>query len=319
MTSFNPEEVVRKLGSRLKMRHLMLLLQIEQHGSLTRVAEQMATSQPAVTNALSELESMFGVPLFERSARGMTPTPLGAVVLARARALVHDLGHMVQEMEALATGHAAHLNIGAIPFVSGQMLSAAIGRTLPQGRGITATIHEGQGPALLRQLRDHTLDIVVGWATPSVDLSGMRFETLYHQPPRLIASRRLAARLGRSRLEWNMLADLDWILGTADSPIREQVVYIFLRAGLAPPTPLVQSDSAKLIGEMIVANERAVSILPADIAEELVRIAGVAIVPYSLDWTMPPISLFMRDEGPSRNVEALFSAALREVYTHGLR
>ena len=66
MTSFNPEEVVRKLGSRLKMRHLMLLLQIEQHGSLTRVAEQMATSQPAVTNALSELESMFGVPLFER-------------------------------------------------------------------------------------------------------------------------------------------------------------------------------------------------------------------------------------------------------------
>ena len=109
------------------------------------------------------------------------------------------------------------------------------------------------------------------------------------------------------------------ILGTADSPIREQVAYIFLRAGLAPPTPLVQSDSAKLIGEMIVANERAVSILPADIAEELVRIAGVAIVPYSLDWTMPPISLFMRDEGPSRNVEALFSAALREVYTHGLR
>ena len=97
------------------------------------------------------------------------------------------------------------------------------------------------------------------------------------------------------------------------------MAYIFLRAGLAPPTPLVQSDSAKLIGEMIVANERAVSILPADIAEELVRIAGVTIVPYSLDWTMPPISLFMRDEGPSRNVEALFSAALREVYTHGLR
>ena len=53
---------------------------------------------------------------------------------------------MVQEMEALATGHAAHLNIGAIPFVSGQMLSAAIGRTLPQGRGITATIHEARAP-----------------------------------------------------------------------------------------------------------------------------------------------------------------------------
>ena len=76
----------------------------------------------------------------------------------------------------------------------------------------------------------------------------------------------------------------------------------------------MQSDSAKLIGEMI-GHERAVSILPADIAEELVRIAGVTIVPYSLDWTMPPISR-MR-EGPSRNVEALLGGAARE--THGLR
>jgi DNA-binding transcriptional LysR family regulator len=319
MTPFSPDEVIRKLTSRLKMRHLMLLLQIEQHGSLTRVAEHMATSQPAVTNALAELESMFDVPLFERSVRGMTPTPLGAVVLARARALVHDLGHLVQEMEAVAAGHAAHLHIGVIPFVSGQLLSAAIARTMPQGRGITATIHESQGPALLRQLRDHTLDVVVGWETPSVDLGQIDFEVLYHQPPRLIASRRLAARLGRTRLEWNMLADLDWILGTPDSPIREQVADIFLRAGLAPPTPSVQSDSSKLIGEMIVASDRAVSILPADIADELVRIAGAAIVPYSFDWTLPPISLFTRADGLRRNVDALFAAALREVFSRNGR
>ena len=256
MTAFDPDLVVRKLTSRLKMRHLMLLLQIEQHGSLTRVAEHMATSQPAVTNALAELESMFGVPLFDRSVRGMTPTPLGAVVLARARALVHDLGHLVQEMEAVAAGHAAHLHIGVIPFVSGQMLSAAIGRTLPQGRQLTATIHEGQGPALLRQLRDHTLDVVVGWATPSVDLGQIDFEVLYHQPPRLIASRRLAARLGRARLEWNMLADLDWILGTPDSPIREQVADIFLRAGLAPPPPSVPTKSVSQKVQTAVARSR---------------------------------------------------------------
>ncbi|KAG0927503.1 hypothetical protein G6F31_018027 [Rhizopus arrhizus] len=160
MTAFDPDAVIRKLPSRLKMRHLMLLLQIEQHGSLTRVAEHMATSQPAVTNALAELESMFDVPLFDRSVRGMTPTALGAVVLTRARGRVHDLGHLVQEMEAVAAGHAAHLQIGVIPFVSGQLMSAAFSRPLPQGRRITATIHEGQGPALLRQLRDHTLDIV---------------------------------------------------------------------------------------------------------------------------------------------------------------
>jgi hypothetical protein len=62
MTGINGEEVLRRLSSRLKMRHLILLLNIRQYGSLTRVAEQMASSQPAITSALAELESMFGAP-----------------------------------------------------------------------------------------------------------------------------------------------------------------------------------------------------------------------------------------------------------------
>lgn len=316
MTAFDPDLVIRKLTSRLKMRHLVLLLQIEQHGSLTRVAEHMATSQPAVTNALAELESMFDVPLFERSVRGMTPTPLGAVVLARARALVHDLGHLVQEMEAVAAGHAAHLHIGVIPFVSGQMLSSAIGRTRPAGRRITATIHEGQGPALLRQLRDHTLDMVVGWATPSVDMDNLGFEVLYHQQPRLIASRRLAARLARRALDWKALAELDWILGVPQTAMRDQVASLFMQAGIRPPAATTECHSAKLIGELIAASDQALSIVPADIADELVSVAGVAIVPFSFTWHLPPIAVFMRHESQGSAPHRLFAEALREECRH---
>src|SRR3984957_3878149 len=121
MAVFDTSEVLRKLSTRLKMRNLILLLQIEQHGSLTRVAEHMASSQLAITNALAELESMFGAPLFDRSVRGMAPTALGQVVLGRAQAMIHDLGHLVRDMETVASGYAAHLHIGVTPFISGQM------------------------------------------------------------------------------------------------------------------------------------------------------------------------------------------------------
>jgi DNA-binding transcriptional LysR family regulator len=314
MEAFESGEVIRRLSARLKMRHLILLLNIQQHGSLTRVAEHMASSQPAITNALAELESMFGAPLFDRSVRGMAPTVLGTVVLARARAMVHDLGHLVRDMETVASGYAAHLHIGVTPFISGQMLSAVVHRTLPEGdQRLTVTIHEGTSEQLLSQLRDHTLDIVVGRASSTVDLGQVTFETLYRQQPRLIASRRLAAQLGRSRLDWTRLAELDWILGAPHTPMREQVADIFLGAGLAPPAPVVESYSSKLIGEMIVVNERALSIVPADIAEELVRIAGVAIVPYSFDWTLPPIAMFTRAQGLHRPADRLFAASLRQV------
>ncbi len=314
MATFDSREVVRKLSARLKMRHFVLLLQIQQHGSLTRVAEQMATSQPAVTNALSELESMFGTPLFERSPRGMTPTPMGAIVLARAQTVVHDLDHLAREMEAVASGHAAHLHLGVIPFVSGQLLASAIRRARPDhGARLTVTVHEGTSDTLLPRLLDHTLDIVVARALPSIDLGQVSSEVLYHQSPRLIAGRRLGAQLGRKPLDWPKLADLDWILGPPHTPIREQVAQLFLAAGISPPTPIVESYSSKLIGEMLVSSERAVSVVPADIAEELVRIAGVAIVPYTFGWALPPIAMFTRVGAPQREGERLFATTLRQL------
>ncbi|PLZ03509.1 LysR family transcriptional regulator [Burkholderia sp. WAC0059] len=314
MATFDSSEVIRRLGTRLKMRHLLLLLQIRQHGSLTRAAEQMASSQPAVTNALAELEAMFGAPLFERSPRGMTPTELGQVVLTRAEAMTHDLNHLVRDMEAVAAGYAAHLHVGVIPFVSGQMLSAAIHRVRPEGgRALTVAMHEDTSDQLMRQLRDHTLDLVVARASAATSLEGVTLEVLYRQQPRLIASRRLAARLARTGLDWRKLTDLDWILGAPNTPMREQVSDIFLAAGVVPPTPVVESYSSKLIGELIVASERAVSVVPADIAEELVRFSGVAVVPYSFDWTLPPVAMLMRTQGRERPACRMFAAALREA------
>jgi DNA-binding transcriptional LysR family regulator len=312
--TMDANDIVRRLSARLKMRHLVLLLQIERHRSLTRVAEHMASSQPAVTNALSELESMFGMPLFERSSRGMLPTALGSVVIERARAMIHDLDHLASDIRAVAAGHATHLHIGVIPFISGQILSAALKRLHDSiDRRVTVTIHEATSDQLLQQLRDHSVDVVIGRAAASVDLHKLNFEILYRQRPRLIASRRLAAKLARTRLDWNRLVALDWILGTPHTPVREQVASLFLAAGTAPPVPVVESYSSKLIGEMIASGEEAVSIVPSDIADELVRIAGVAIVPYSFEWTLAPVALFSRAEGACSPEQSLFMESLRDV------
>ncbi|MBV7455184.1 LysR family transcriptional regulator [Acidovorax sp. sif1233] len=307
----DPETVQARLVSRLKVRHLVLLQQIEAHGTLTRVAHHMATSQPAITHALAELEAIFGAPLFERSPRGMVPTALGAVALARARTLLQDLGHWARDMEAASAGRAAHLQVGVIPFVPGRLLAAAIGQTRPRGLRATVSIHEGTSDHLLQRLRGHEFDCVIGRASAVLDMDGLVHEVLYHQEPRLIAHRRLSARLARKPLAWAELADLDWVLGARQTPMREQITDFFLRAGVVPPQPYVESLSSKVIGELVAASERAVSIVPADIAQELVRIAGVAIVPHRFGWTLPPITLFQRLRDAQHAEVAQFAQALR--------
>lgn len=305
--------LVRRMVARLRMKHLALLLAIQRQRSLTRVAEQMATSQPAVTQALAELESLFGAPLFIRSVRGMTPTELGELVLARAQTMLSDLDHWAGDIEAVGHERAAHLRVGVIPFLPGRMLAQAIGRTRPRGRRVSVTLHEDTSDHLLAGLRAHELDCVIGRASAVLDMTGLRHTVLYQQEPRLIAHRRLAARLGRKPLQWAELTELDWVLGARSTPMREQITDFFLRAGVEPPLPYVESLSAKVIGELVAANERAASIVPADVAEELARLAGVGIVKHRFGWTLPPITLFRRKGGADYEEQRLFAQALVDV------
>lgn len=300
-----------RLSGRLKMRHLTLLLQIGEQGALTRVAQQMGTSQPAVTHALAELEDMFGVPLFERTRRGMKPTAAGEVLLARARAMLHDVGTLSREMVAVNAGRVAHLHVGAIPFIPGQMLSGALEGTVSERQRMTVTIHDGTSRSLMDMLQEHALDFVIGRASASLDMTGLQQDVLYYQSPRLITNRELASRLGQRRLDWAHLAELDWILEPAPAPLREQVADMFLSAGVVPPQPLIESLSAKLTGEIIAARSHVVSIVPNDIAEELVRIAGVAVVPWSLQWALSPIALFSLKDRHKRDIDLRFIRALK--------
>lgn len=312
-SSSKADSLTHRLTARLKMKHLLLLQAIQEHRTLTRVAEHMATSQPAVTQALAELEALFGGSLFIRSPQGMTPTPLGELVLSRARTMLSDLGHWAQDIEAASQDRAAHLHVGVIPFLPGRLLAQAIGRARPQGRRLTVTLYEDTSDHLLARLRAHELDCVIGRTSAILDMADLRHDVLYQQEPRLIAHRRLAARLGRRPLEWAKLTELDWVLGARQTPMREQITDFFLRAGVAPPPPYVESLSSKVIGELVAANERAVSIVPADIAEDLVRIAGIAIVRHRFDWTLPPITLFQRTHGAQYEEQRLFAQALRQV------
>jgi len=311
--AFPTDEVVRRLVSRLKMRHLQLIVHVHRLGSLTRVADLMATSQPAVTNTLSELETMFGQPLFTRTARGMTTTNIGLLVATRAQAFLQDLGHLVRDMEASNAGLAARLHIGVTPFVSGRLIADAVNAVQVNPPRLAVRIQDGTNTDLLRALRDHELDIVIARATSTLNLDGLVFEPLYFQQARLIASRKLAAQLGRVPLSWEHLADLDWVLGEPHTALREQFSGLFIQAGIAPPVPITEGYSAKLIGEIIASSERAVSLLPDDIATELVHIAGVAIVPYTIPWNLPPIAAIARHNAHESDSHRRFLDAVRQA------
>ncbi|WP_040906657.1 LysR family transcriptional regulator, partial [Streptomyces griseoflavus] len=96
----------------LEVRHLRALCAIADTGSLHRAARQLGVSQPSLSTQLRRVEQELGGALFVRARTGCRPTPLGRLVLSRARPLVTELRSLVTEARAAAVG-GRQLRIGS--------------------------------------------------------------------------------------------------------------------------------------------------------------------------------------------------------------
>lgn len=74
----------------MEFRQLEFFVVACQHGSLSKAAECLYTSQPNVSKVIRTLENELGRPLLERTGRGVSPTPYGQHVLEYARHILND-------------------------------------------------------------------------------------------------------------------------------------------------------------------------------------------------------------------------------------
>jgi len=91
-----------RIGRRVKLRDLHVLLAVAQSGSVSRAAEFLAISHPVVSRAISDLEHTLGVRLFDRTRRGVEPTMYGRAFLDCGVAVFDDLRSGVQRIENLS-------------------------------------------------------------------------------------------------------------------------------------------------------------------------------------------------------------------------
>ncbi|KAG0773239.1 hypothetical protein G6F22_015042 [Rhizopus arrhizus] len=222
-----------------------------------------------------------------------------------------DLDLWAREVEALHAGRSAHLNVGVVPYVSSALLTAAISQ-LHQGHGVTLTLHRATTDHLVPMLRRHELDCIISRATSTVALDDLMHRVLYHQRPRLIAHSRLAQRLARRAPDWPAVASMDWVLPAANTPTRQLIMEHFIRAGLRPPSPVLEAYSTDVIEGMLTMNEALISVVPEDIARELCQRGKLGMVPWDFGWELPPINLIRRKREQPLAAEERFSEILLE-------
>jgi DNA-binding transcriptional LysR family regulator len=200
---------------------LRVLVEIAQSGSFSAAARVLGYTQSAVSRQMAGLEAVAGRALFERRRDGVTLTPAGARLLARAVRVLDELDGAAREVGE--PGFAGPVRLGAFATAAAGLVPAALA-TLP--RELVVTVREGSTPTLTRALRSGTLDMAVLAQIPP-------FRPLDAESPALestfLAERELVIAVGphhpfarRRSVEVDELAGQVWVgtrAGEGDAPL----------------------------------------------------------------------------------------------------
>src|SRR6188474_3355157 len=109
----------------LTMRQLQFFSVLVEEGQFGRAARRLAITQPALSNAIKQMEKLLGAELLTRSTHRLELTPMGAEVLARTDFLVNTFDVALRDIEQTVQRGRAFVRIGMIPSASGRVLAAA--------------------------------------------------------------------------------------------------------------------------------------------------------------------------------------------------
>src|SRR5262249_40519949 len=102
---------IQRIERRLRLRDVRVLMSVVQAGSMHKAAERLATSQPAISRAIGDLERALGVRLLDRSPLGIEPTHYGRAIIKRGLAVFDELRQGVKDIEFLTDPTARELRI----------------------------------------------------------------------------------------------------------------------------------------------------------------------------------------------------------------
>src|SRR3954467_7542787 len=117
-----------RIGRRIKLSDLHILMAVAQSGSMARAASHLAVSHPVVSRSISDLERALGVQLLVRNPRGVELTDYGRAMLSRSNAAFDELRQGVKDIESLADPTVGEVRIGTTPPLSASFVSTVIER-----------------------------------------------------------------------------------------------------------------------------------------------------------------------------------------------
>jgi DNA-binding transcriptional LysR family regulator len=245
-----------RLKRRLKLRDLDILMAVIQASGMGKAATRLKMSQPAVSKAIADLETVLGVRLLDRSRRGVEPTPYGLALIKRGVAAFDELRQGVLDIEFLADPTAGEVRIGTTEPIAAAIVAPIVDSLLQQHPKMGFHVFASDTATLFRVLAARNVELMISRLTSSI---GDEFlsETLFDDDL-IVATGVNNVWSRKRRVSLAELVNEPWVQSDF---FRTLQMDVFGAMGLQPPQRTITSASVNLRNELL-ATGRFLSLLP---------------------------------------------------------
>ena len=248
----------RRIGRQLKLRDLHVLISVAQHGSMAKAAAHLAVTQPAISQAIADLERAVGVQLVDRGPRGVNLTTYGEKLLKRTTEAFDALKQGMRDIEFFSDPGSGEVSIGAdMSYIAGGFLAIMIQKVSDKHPRLAVHVVEtttSMSAPEFRELRERKVDLVLGRMSTPIVADDLNVEPLFDESIVVVTSAQ-NKWANRSEIDFATLSNEPWILAPSPNMARELVESTFRRKGLEPPHPKVTTYSIQLRMQLLATGK----------------------------------------------------------------
>ncbi len=255
----------------MDLRRLRLFLAVVDRGGMTRAAEAEHVSQPSVSQAVRELETELGTPLFHRVGRRVVLTAAGEALVEPARQVLRDVETGRAAVAAVAGLSAGRLDLAALPTLAADPVAPLVGAFRVAYPGVDIALADPADASALVDLVASG-ECEVGITAEPITGSGLTSHPLGHQdllavlPPGAHASPTMAV---------TTLARFPLVAAPPGTTTRSQLEDAFAEARVTPRIAVV-TEQREAILPLVLAGAGA-TLFPRPLAEQAAALGAVVV------------------------------------------
>lgn len=258
----------------METRYLRSFLKIAETGSITRAAESLGIAQPSLSQQLLRLEDEMGVPLFSRTARGVTLTDSGRLLQEHARQILRGVDLAVEDVRHLGDEPVGDV-ILAVPYSVSKVAGALLFETMiSRAPRVRFRLVEAMTAQIWGWLEERKVDLgILNYLGPRRDLSfrSLAAEELFLVGP----AKRFGDLANLPDIAMAELAELPMILPGLPHGLRQLIDQETVRHGVELEV-YRDMDVLALMGGLIAAGH-GYSILPLSVIADQLAVGTVSI------------------------------------------